>query len=204
MSWDKDYWNACYSDPKRYDPSDSDGWLGKYSFAPGSAVLDLGCGAGTNLPVLLSCGARVTAADLSPEAVRLVSEAFRNRLASVDCFDMQAGFPYPDGSFDTVVADLSLHYFSWEDTICVINGLRRILKDGGRLIARVHSTANLSEDAEFIAYGYYRAYGCDRRYFTVEDIRCLFGAWTLENITETAAHRYGSVKKVIEFTAVKS
>ena len=203
MSWDKDYWNACYSDPARYNPSDSDGWLAKYAFAPGSAVLDLGCGAGTNLPALLSCGAKVTAADLSPEAVRLISESFKDRLSSADCFDMQAGFPYAEGSFDAVVADLSLHYFAWEDTVRIIGGLRRILKDGGRLIARVHAMANLPEDAEFIAYGYYRAYGCDRRYFTPEDIRALFADWRRLRLAETDAKRYGGIKKVIEFSAQK-
>lgn len=202
MNWDKNYWDDCYRDPARYEQSDSDGWLEKYSFQPGAAVLDLGCGAGTNLPVLLSFGVRVTAADLSPEAVRLVRAAFGDRLAAVDCFDVREGFPYGASCFDAVVADLSLHYFFWEETEAIFCGLRRILKAGGRLIARVHSMANLPADARPIAYGYYRAYGCDRRYFTPEDLRRLLADWTLEKLQETQAQRYGGIKKVIEFTAV--
>lgn len=200
MSWDKDYWNACYRDSKRYDPADSDGWLEKYCFMTGERVLDLGCGEGTNLPFLLSRGVQVTAADLSPEAVQLVGSAFGTRLAGTDCFDMRNGLPYPGSSFDTIVADLSLHYFSWDETQDIITDLRRILKGGGRLIARVHSTANLPADAEPIAYGYYRAYGCDRRYFTAEDLRQLFAGWKLLTLEKTDAHRYGGIKKVIEFS----
>lgn len=201
MSWDKDYWNAHYRDPSRCNPADSDGWLEKYSFARSSAVLDLGCGAGTNLPFLLSRETEVTAADLSPEAIHLIRETFGNRLSGADCFDMRNGFPYPDDHFDAIVADLSLHYFSWEDTETIIAGLHRILKHGGRLISRVHSVRNLPADAEPIAYGYYHAYGCDRRYFTAEDVRQLFSGWKLLSIKETDAYRYGVTKHVIEFEA---
>ena len=193
------YWNKLYC--SREASRDYDGWLDKYSFAPGSAVLDLGCGAGTNLPFLLGCGAVVTAADLSPESEHLVKEAFGNRLAAVDCFDMREGFPYGDGSFDAIVADLSLHYFSWEDTVRIVDGLHRILKAGGRLIARVHAMENLPEDAVYIAPGYYRAYGLDRRYFTEGDIRQLFCKWKLSSLAEAQARRYSRVKKVFEFTA---
>lgn len=193
------YWNEAYRDGAL--SSDYDGWLDKYPFSAGEQVLDLGCGGGTNLPFLLGRGACVTAADLSENAVRLVRQGFGNRI-SADCFDMARGFPYPDEAFHAVVADLSLHYFSWEDTERIAAGLFRILKPGGRLIARVHSMENLPEDAEYISPGYYRAYGCDRRYFTLEDVHALFGAWKLRCAAGTA-RRYGREKKIIEIYAEK-
>ncbi|MBQ8505929.1 MAG: class I SAM-dependent methyltransferase [Clostridia bacterium] len=193
------YWNETYSG-RQTGPDIYDGWLDGYAFCAGERVLDLGCGAGTDLERLIACGTAVTAADLSENAVALVKARFGGIHA--DCFDMLEGFPYPEGSFDTVVSDLSLHYFSWEDTERVIGDIFRILKPGGRLIARVHSVENLPPDAEPVAYGYYRAYGCMRRYFTIGDLEKLFYGWKID-CRETIARRYGLEKRVIEFIAQK-
>lgn len=195
----KEYWNHFYRESMV--SMDYDGWLDKYEIRPGEAVLDLGCGAGTNIPVLLGRNAVVTAADLSEKAVNVICKYYGDRIAA-NSFDMRDGFPYPDAAFHAIVADLSLHYFSWEDTVRIIGEIRRILKPGGRLIARVHSMENLPEDAEYIAPGYYRAYGCDRRYFTMEDLESLFSGWSL-HCEAGIARRYGREKRVFEFEAKK-
>jgi len=196
------YWEENYRELKDSAGKDGDGWLGKYAFPRGTRILDLGCGAGTNLPSLLERGAQVTAADFSENAMELVRAAFGGRLCAADCFDMHQDFPYADGSFDAIVADLSLHYFTWADTRRIVGELRRVLRSGGALIARVHSIRELdTENAERIEEGYYFVRGYTRRFFSEEEIRALFMDWKLKSIEEKTIARYGMQKKVFEFMA---
>jgi len=163
-------------------------------------VLDLGCGAGTDIEALLKLGTRLTAADFSADAVRMVQKAFGDYI-NVDCFDMREGLPYQDGYFDTLVSDLSLHYFTWADTEKIVSELERILVSGGVLVARLHSIDNLDAGivGEELEKNYYVAYGFSRRYFTTEDILKLFDKWEILHLEKSVAHRYGREKKVIEF-----
>jgi SAM-dependent methyltransferase len=196
------YWENKYGDPDYLRNSDYDGWLEAHAHLTGGSVLDLGCGAGTNIPMLLACGARVTAADFSPNAVERLERQFAGGLQAADCFDMRDGLPYADASFDAVVADLSLHYFSWQDTRHIIAEIRRVLRDGGCLLARVHSMKCLPEEGVTqLAPGYYLAYGCARRYFTVEEANELFADWPEYSCTEKCIRRYDREKHILEILA---
>lgn len=197
------YWQNKYMDGQGAHSDEYDGWLDGHreELKPGDRVLDLGCGAGANMDALLSFGVKISGADYSSNAVAQLEERYAGKLESAECFDMRNAFPYPDNSFDAVIADLSLHYFSWEDTLRIAAQIRRVLRPGGMLIARVHSMRNLNgEESEQIEPGYYMAYGFPRRYFTMEDITSLFENWNLLSIMETTANRYGRTKHVIEFT----
>ena len=203
MSLNKNYWHEYYQQRQTEISRDCDGWLAAYTkhLQPGSRVLDLGCGAGTNVAELLNLGVQLTAADLSPDAVRMVQDAYGECLHA-DCFDMREGFPYSAGSFDAVVSDLSLHYFSWLDTEKIIAAIRRVLAPDGAIIARLHSIQNMGPvEGEMIEENYYVAYGYSRRYFTVQDIYKLFADWKIVSLEETVARRYNREKKVIEFVA---
>lgn len=198
------YWQIKYSSRRISD--DYDGWLDVYGdlICPGSHVLDLGCGTGTDIDALLNMGAEVTAADFSENGVITVRENFAGSISGADCFDMRKGFPYADASFDVVVADLSLHYFSWADTRSIIDGIRRILKIDGRLIARVHSLDNLdcAPDMEIETH-YYMMYGYPRRYFSREELEDLLEGWRTPILQAKGIHRYNRTKHVFEFVAEK-
>ena len=201
----KNYWKEYYQVRQTSLSKEYDGWLDAHEthLQPGTRALDLGCGAGTNVEMLLHRGVELTVADLSSDAVCMVQEAYAGRL-NADCFDMRDGFPYADASFDAVVSDLSLHYFTWADTEKIVAEIDRILAPGGKLIARVHSVQNMqAPEGEMIEENYYVAYGYSRRYFTTEDIRKLFENWKMESLKETIAHRYDREKKVFEFVALK-
>lgn len=204
MNRDVEYWNRQYQN-FGISGGTSDGWLNKYAaqLYAGARILDLGCGAGANLAYLMDRGANVTAADFSKEAVTLVQQ--RYGCVTVDCFDMREGLPYADAAFDTVISDLSLHYFNWLDTQRIIGEIWRVLRAGGCLIARLHSIQNLETvKAEKIETGYYLVEGYTRRYFTEAEIRSLFRAWKLHRIETTIAERYGKCKHVIEFMFEKT
>lgn len=52
---------------------------------------------------------------------------------------MMKKFPIADKKYSLIIADLSLHYFNNETTIHIMKEIKRILKDGGVLLARVAS-----------------------------------------------------------------
>jgi ubiquinone/menaquinone biosynthesis C-methylase UbiE len=101
----------------------------------GRRILDAGCGSGPLSAALRDRGALVTGFDSSAKMVELA----RRRLgagAALRVADVASPLPFPDGSFDDVVASLVLHYL--EDWTAPLAELRRVLTPGGRLIVSVH------------------------------------------------------------------
>ncbi|WP_240796153.1 class I SAM-dependent methyltransferase [Streptomyces sp. RFCAC02] len=100
----------------------------------GRRILDAGCGAGLLFAALRDRGAVVSGFDSSAGMLELA----RRRLgdsADLKAADLGGPLPYPDDTFDDVVASLVLHYL--EDWGPALAELRRVLKPGGRLIASI-------------------------------------------------------------------
>ena len=101
----------------------------------GRRILDAGCGSGPLFAALRDRGAEVSGIDLSAGML----EKARKRLgadADLQVADLADPLPFPDESFDDVIASLVLHYLKdWKPTLAEI---RRVLKPGGRLIASVN------------------------------------------------------------------
>ena len=121
----------------------------------GLEILDAGCGSGPLMEALRGKDAVVSGFDLSPAMVELA----RQRLgedADVRVADLGAPLPYPDDTFDLVVASLSLHYVKdWDSALAE---LRRVLKPGGRLIVSIiHPTvyAIVYPEADYFALTQY-------------------------------------------------
>ena len=108
--------------------------------APGSTVLDLGCGRGvTSLFLAKECGVRVFAADLwiSPSENKRFFDA--RGLSSEQITPIKAEaheLPFADGFFDDVVSVDSYHYFGL-DPEYLGKHLLPLIKDGGRLLFAV-------------------------------------------------------------------
>lgn len=102
--------------------------------APGTRVLDLGCGSGTQALHLAQQGFTVTAADLSVEAVRLTQRALSgvegdHRVLHADAEHL----PLDTASMDACVCSLLWHHFS--DLRPVARELARVLVPGAPLVA---------------------------------------------------------------------
>lgn len=96
---------------------------------PGERVLEVGCGHGVAVTLLLARGAHVTALDRSPKMVAAASA--RNPTARV----LHATFPdadLPPASFDTVFA-LNVADF-WRRADAFLPRTRELLAPGGRLV----------------------------------------------------------------------
>ncbi|WP_034272118.1 class I SAM-dependent methyltransferase [Actinospica robiniae] len=113
----------------------------------GRRILDAGCGAGPLHAALQERGAIVTGIDSSAKMLELA----RKRLgedADLQLADVAGPLPFPEGSFDDVVACLVLHYL--EDWTEPLAELRRVLKPGGRLIVAVdHPVVQKLFNSEF-------------------------------------------------------
>lgn len=120
-------------------------WIGSLALAPGSPVLEIGCGAGFMSIALAQHGFRVYAID-SVEAMveqtrRHAAESEVTDLLSVDIGDVYA-LAFEDESFDLVIA---LGVVPWlEQPELAIQEMARVTKPGGHVILTADNRARLN------------------------------------------------------------
>jgi ubiquinone/menaquinone biosynthesis C-methylase UbiE len=100
----------------------------------GKHLLEVGCGMGYDSLEFLKRGVRVTATDLTPNAVKLTRRHFQ--IEGVKAVDVRTAnvldLPFEDSSFDAVWANGVLH--ATGDTARAIREVHRVLRPGGRAI----------------------------------------------------------------------
>ncbi|MGO4536251.1 class I SAM-dependent methyltransferase [Leifsonia sp. 2MCAF36] len=118
--------------------------LGLAGDVAGRRVLDAGCGSGPILSDLCERGAIVSGIDSSAGML----EQARQRVgvdADLSVADLADPLPFPDDTFDDVIASQVLHYL--EDWAPTLAEFRRVLKPGGRLIvSEEHPSATFLSD----------------------------------------------------------
>ena len=196
---------AQWEDFYRNSPaSRHDDWLEKYAplfaFDRAATILDLGCGNGGNIPFLLERGGTVFSCDYSESAIGALRERYPRVQATV--VDVREPLPYNDHFFDMALADLSLHYFYSETTLKIAEELRRILKPGAVLLARLNSTSDVLHgygEGEEVERGLFLSGGRLKRFFDREMIYELFGtAFEVEEAQERQSEKYAEVKHLWE------
>jgi SAM-dependent methyltransferase len=104
----------------------------------GKRVLDVGCGAGTDLVRFARAGAIVSGVDLSAAAIGLARRNVEQQGLEADLREADAAhLPYPDNTFDLVFAHGIVQYAP--DPAGVIEECRRVLKPGGEAIVQVYN-----------------------------------------------------------------
>ena len=105
----------------------------------GNRVLDLGCGDGKNIPVLLERFQEVTARDISSNAIQRVEDRFGdqgNLKTEVGGFDLS---DYPDEHFDFLLAFNVLQHNDWEGAEESWPEVGRVLAPGAHSLITVRS-----------------------------------------------------------------
>src|SRR5580658_6231897 len=116
--------------------------------APGSRVLDAGCGSGRNIVYLLRVGYEVFGADSDPQAiedVRSLAAALAPALPPSN-FRMEAveEMSFPRAFADVVLSSAVLHFARDDDHFqAMLRGTWRVLKPGGLLFCRLASSIGL-------------------------------------------------------------
>lgn len=109
-----------------------------FGIPPSAQVLDVGCGTGSNLRLLVELGfGDVTGLDRSEDAIRWCRE---KQLPPVERGDLCA-LPFPEDHFDLVLATDVLEHIDEPDA--GVAELRRVLRPGGTLIVTVPAFESL-------------------------------------------------------------
>ena len=110
---------------------DFDGYRGK-------AVLDVGCGAGTDLARFARGGARVTGVDLSSSAIALARQNFAQQGLQADLREADGEhLPFPDNEFDLVFAHGVVQYTAHDRAL--VDECHRVLKPGGTAVFQAYN-----------------------------------------------------------------
>ena len=198
------YWNSRYSTD--HEKSEGDNWLGCYMhlFTKESRIIELGCGEGFISEYLLKNGYNVLSTDIS----EYVLAKLKSRVpeASVRKLDLNQMLPFNDGSFDIIIADLCLHYFSSDETFRILKELKRVLSKGGHLLSRVNSERDLNHGAGKgieIEKGFYNQKGHYKRFFSREMAVDFFKEWKAVSVAEKTTSKYIYEKHVLQIIADK-
>ena len=104
----------------------------------GQRVLDVGCGAGTDLVRFARGGAIVTGVDVAASAIALASENVRQQGLEADLREVDGeDLPFADESFDLVYAHGVVQYTTNDRAL--VAECRRVLKTGGTAVFQVYN-----------------------------------------------------------------
>ena len=161
-------WDFLFSESMNNDII-YDLWLDKYIGQlkiNEKPVLDLGCGSGNNTKYLLEKGISIVSCDYSAVSLKKIRKYLPQ--AHTVLHDIRDPLPFTDNSFRAVIADLSLHYFSWEKTKEIFCEICRVLENDGLFAFRVNSIKDSNWRAgkgKEIEKNYYRYLGENKRFF---------------------------------------
>ena len=100
---------------------------------PDDAVVDVGCGPGVAARHASRLGAGVTAVDPAPVMLRVARLLTRSSVAVRYVAGAAEALPVPDDSASVVWSIATVHH--WADIDAGLREMRRVLRDGGRLVA---------------------------------------------------------------------
>lgn len=200
----QEYWKNWVASGK---DTHSDMWLDRYIKNDGKSynTLDLGCGDGQETEYLLRCGHKVISADFEQSNLDKVDKISGSKTI---LFDMRKDWKtFDENQFDAVVASLSVQYFDTETTNRIFGEIKRILKPGGKLYARVNSTKDIlhgAGDGELIEENFYidRERGIPKRYFDEGAIKKFFTPFGQYSYYESIGKYDYKEKPVFEIVAV--
>ena len=183
---------------------EEDLWIDEYKeyFNSKGKCLDLGCGIGQFSKKIMEYGYDVVSADISDIALNKVKEFNKN----VVKIDMRNGLPFSNNEFDLVFANLSIHYFSDEDTKKLLLEIKRTLKDKGLFIGSVNAIQGLKKiekEAKEIEKHFYEYKNKLIRLFDINDVNKYLEDFDIVKIEERETIRFEHKKNYIVFIVKK-
>jgi SAM-dependent methyltransferase len=104
----------------------------------GRQVLDVGCGAGTDLIRFAKGGALVSGVDLSSSAIALAKQNFAQQGLAADLREADGeDLPFEDNAFDLVFAHGVVQYTARDKAL--VDECRRVLRPGGTAVFQVYN-----------------------------------------------------------------
>ena len=97
-------------------------------------ILDVGCGQGRDALFIAGLGHRVVGVDTSPNGIRALNEAAGRQALAVEGSVADITDYVPDGVFDVVLIDRTLHMLAETPRLAVLAGLLDHVADNGWLL----------------------------------------------------------------------
>jgi tRNA (cmo5U34)-methyltransferase len=118
-------------------------------------VLDLGSGTGLALGSVFEKAPRavIVAVDLSKKMLERLQEKYRCKKGQIKIVnESYLDLDFPQGSFDYVMAVMTLHHFPPEQKVSLYRDIRKWLKDNGIFIEGDYITPSAKEEESLNAY----------------------------------------------------
>ncbi len=129
--------------------------LAGFEQARGQRVLEVGCGAGTDLLQFARRGARVVGLDLTQAGAAMATRRLRHeKLDGVVLRGDAEKLPFPDATFDVVYSWGVIHHT--ERTEDAARDILRVLRPGGRFVVMVYNARSLVAFQTWAVYGLLR------------------------------------------------
>ena len=192
--WEKHYRKNNFSEKP-------DKWIENYLtlFRKNDRIIEAGCGTGYLSEYLLNKGYQVLSTDISEAALKQFTLRFPD--ANVMKLDINEALPFKSFSFEIIIADLCIHYFSKKETETILEEFRRILTPGGKLIARVNSDKDIHHGAGEgieVEEGFFCKNSHYKRFFNSDMLKRFFKDWEIISMTENTSDHYKKIKHIIE------
>jgi ubiquinone/menaquinone biosynthesis C-methylase UbiE len=185
-------WDRFYSENDR--PWRGIGKLSGLIVEKGDKALDLGCGNGKTVAVLLQEGAFVTGLDLSETAVEYCRKMFLENANFIvsDCSDL----PFDDDTFDIVTLVHVLEHLDDEQLCSTVSEICRVLVSGGKVLVRSFAVGDMRAEG---SDSNVRGNGIAYRYFTLNEIENIFkGMNVIKAETISERMRFGGTRVRVE------
>ncbi len=149
--------------------------------APGTRILDAGCGTGRNLIYFLSEGYDVFGVDRDPDAVGQTRRLAASRAPALppDNFRVAAieEMAFPDAFADLVLSSAVLHFARSDDHFeAMLRSTWRVLKPGGLLFCRLASSIGMEHQVQRVVGNRFRLPDGSERYLVDEALLLRFTA----------------------------
>ncbi|KXS44026.1 MAG: hypothetical protein AWU59_752 [Methanolobus sp. T82-4] len=175
-AWEEEYRHVNWGGPRPISGVEE-------ALAPGSLVLDAGCGNGRYL-LPLSKNFDVVGTDISVNALLKAGQYLEKGGSQAGCVASSiTHLPFLSNSFDAIVCYGVLQHLFENERLLAIEEIRRVLRPGGLVFFEVFGT----DDMRFGGYElekntFCRKNGVIYHYFTEEELKLLFRDFAIKEI----------------------
>ncbi len=182
-------WNMCTKPYTKMPDLEYLPWIPERLHAASALrVLDLGCGSGWLSVFLSREGFKVTGIDVADHALELGKQwaAMEDLQIQFDVGDL-GDLPYPDGSFDAVVANSIIEHLPLSLALVAMTKLKSLLVEGGTFVGCFDKVGTgpgeyyKLEDGTQVYTDKSRK-GMMLRYFPDDEVKELFNGWKIDEL----------------------